>query len=203
MIGDAGDQSSETRAWYSSLALAPWRSATVRAASRVRIPSSTSPRTSVRSAALSGGSAIVLALDDDGDLSLQRPGRRARSRTSAARPRTTSSCSFVSSRQTATRRSPSVVTISSQQAVAPFEATRRRRSSADRGGCACERRARSPGRRGQEALEREPIGREPGQDEGGDRGRRAGDDADVDASLHRQLHDPVARDRRCSACRRR
>ena len=125
-------------------------------------------------------------------------GRRAPARTSPAPPRTTSSCSFVSSRQTATRRSPRLATISREQRVHPP----RRLEEHDRPRIVPERLQPSGAIAGtprQEALEHEPIGREPGQDEGGDRGRRARDHADVDAALHRELHDPVARDPRCSA----
>ena len=102
--------------------------------------------------------------------------------TSAAVPRRTSSCSFVSSRHSATRRSPMVVT---QIPEHPGHATRRleehqrARIVGDRGEpCSpLARRAR------QEALEGEPVRRQPAHDQRREHGRGPRHHANLDARL--------------------
>jgi hypothetical protein len=133
---------------------------------------------------------IVLTLDHDGDLALELPFIELGEDLFGAAPNDL----LVTLRQLPTDRDAPVPEggkdLSEQRVHPP-----RRLEEHDRPWIVPERlqpSAAIAGAPGEEALEREPIRRQPGQDESGDRGRRAGDHAHVDAALHRELHHSVA-----------
>ena len=118
-------------------------------------------------------------------------------------PRQSSSCSLVSSRPTAIRRSrPAGLGQVGQGADAPGGAPRRA-PWCNPGRPA--RRSRSGGARplaGQEPFETEPLGRQPGRHQGGQRRRRPGTTSTA-TPARRPPRPRARRDRRCRACRRR